>query len=184
MPNTMDCIVIRYGIPRMSEADRLRERNLGFRKALKQGNLLDYLKNTSSAQEYKEASITDFLKLKPETLSPDEQKIQKILNVLYKINGQNHPLYTTFPDRDKSLVIDLTTVARENCAARYLPDEHKIEFNQIEQVKSEWQLLNTLAQKQKHLLFLHNLTGTRLLRLEAKLSHPSVKQKPLSFQTL
>ena len=150
MPNTMDCIVIRYGIPRMSEADRLRERNLGFRKALKQGNILDYLKNTSAAKEYKESSITDFLKLKPETLSPDEQKIQKILNVLYKINGQNHPLYTTFPDRDKSLVIDLTTVARENCAARYLPDEHKIEFNQIEQVKSEWQLLNTLAHEIKH----------------------------------
>ena len=150
MPNTMDGIIIRYGTPRMSEIERRRERNLDFKKALERGRIFDYLKSTSSAQKYKEASIADFLKLEPKSLSPDEQKIQKILGILYKINGRDPPLYTTFPDRDKPLVIDLTTVAYDDCAAHYMPKDHKIEFNQIEGVKSEWQLLRVLVHEIKH----------------------------------
>ena len=130
MKNTMNDIIIRFGAPRMTGGDRLRQQTLDLKKALQQGKILDYIR-TPKPKEYTDILITEFLGLKPETLSPADQKIQRLLNILYQINGKEPPLYTRFPRREHPLIIDLTTIAREDCAAHYISDQHKIEFNQI-----------------------------------------------------
>lgn len=58
--------------------------------------------------------LSGFLKLKPETLTEDEQKIQRCLNASYQVNNNpKDPLFSGFPKRKNPLTIDCTILPNE-----------------------------------------------------------------------
>ena len=96
-------------------------------------------------------SIKDFFKLKPEQLTEQNQKIQKVLGRLYLLNGREPSLFHSFPKREAGpLTINCVHAAYQNLYAYYKPTENKIELADNSLAATELYLLSILAHELKH----------------------------------
>jgi len=96
-------------------------------------------------------SIKDFLKLKSEQLTEQNQKIQKVLGRLYLLNAKKPHLFHSFPKRKAGpLTINCVHAAYQNLYAYYDPNENKIALADNSLAATELYLLSTLAHELKH----------------------------------
>jgi len=96
-------------------------------------------------------TLKEFLALPPDQLTEQNQKVQKALGQLYKLNDREPPLFLSFPKREVGpLVIDCTPIEEENIAAHYLPGDNKVELVESELESTELRLINIFAHELKH----------------------------------
>ena len=96
-------------------------------------------------------TLKEFLALPQEQLTEQNQKVQKALGQLYKLNDRKPPLFHSFPKREAGpLVVDCTPIEKANFAACYVTDENKIKIVKSELESTELWLLDTFAHELKH----------------------------------
>ena len=72
-------------------------------------------------------TLKEFLALPQDQLTEQNQKIQKALGQLYKLNDRKPPLFHSFPEREKPLVISCKPI-EGNFAAHYVTDNNEVEL--------------------------------------------------------
>ena len=94
-------------------------------------------------------TLKDFISIKPEELSPEEQKLQEALKILHHLNDRDPPLYKSFPNwrPNQPITIDATTMPSGYCSAAFLQDDNLIQFNNNVPTSS---LLGMIAHELKH----------------------------------
>jgi len=96
-------------------------------------------------------TLKEFLALPPEKLTEQNQKIQKALGQLYKLNDREPPLFHSFPKREAGpLVINCGYAAYQNLYAYYEPNENKVALADNALAATELYLLSTFAHELKH----------------------------------
>jgi len=94
--------------------------------------------------------LKEFLELKPEQLTAQNQKIQKALGRLYQLNDRKPPLFHSFPKRNVGpLIINCTPVVA-NCSAHYVLEKNKVEIVESALESTELFLIDTFAHELKH----------------------------------
>ena len=97
-------------------------------------------------------TLKEFLALPQDQLTKQNQKIQKVLGQLYKLNDRKPPLFHSFPKRNVGpLVIDCTPVTSKPYGACYYLAKNKIGLVELELISStELSLLRSFAHELKH----------------------------------
>ena len=96
-------------------------------------------------------TLKEFLALPQDQLTEQNQKIQKALGQLYKLNDREPPLFNSFPKREAGpLVIDCTPIVRKNIGACYDIEKNKVMIEESEFDSTEVSLLGTFAHELKH----------------------------------
>ena len=114
MENSMDCVLVRFGLPVLSEEE---QRKVSFAEKVLQDavksslsrtmvkafytakDIREFRKLVAQKKEAKELPLKDFLALDPKDLTPEEKMIQSALSFLYEQNAQTPPIYKSFPKR-------------------------------------------------------------------------------------
>ena len=95
--------------------------------------------------------LKEFLTLPQDQLTEQNQKVQKALGQLYKLNDREPPLYHSFPKRNVGpLVIDCTPVMNENFSACYYFKENKVKLEESTLEGTELDLLDSFSHELKH----------------------------------
>jgi|GEM_PF-2640330 len=95
--------------------------------------------------------LKEFLTLPQDQLTEQNQKIQKALGQLYKLNDREPPLFHSFPKREVGpLVIDCTPITEGNFGAHYVSGENKVEIVESELESTELHLIDIFAHELKH----------------------------------
>ena len=162
MENSMDCVLVRFGLPVLSEEE---QRKVSFAEKVLQDavksslsrtmvkafytakDIREFRKLVAQKKEAKELPLKDFLALDPKDLTPEEKMIQSALSFLYEQNAQTPPIYKSFPKRDKPLVIDCT-VEVDKHAGIYMTDLNEIHLKG--KGKKLSRILEILAHELKH----------------------------------
>ena len=142
--NPMDDIIIRYGQPQMRPSQKM--------NALLDKMIKEHKSQEQAEKEFeaKEIPLSEFLKLKKEELSADEQKIQLVLEAIHSLNSGYPPIYRSFPKRENPLVIDITFLdADKNLVGAYRPATNDIIFSKIEHLGFS-QLIEVFSHELKH----------------------------------
>ena len=102
--------------------------------------------------EKQRVTLKEFLALPPDKLTEQNQKIQKALGQLYKLNDREPPLYHSFPKRKAGpLVINCDHPNYKDFEAYYIQEENKIELAEsIAEERPECTLLWAFAHELKH----------------------------------
>lgn len=103
MANSMDNIFVKFGISLSKDEHDLVLWGGDTEEECERGDKL--------RTKIKKATVPEFLALDPKTLNETEQQIQKALQVVYKLNEMNPPLFTQFPSFRSEihpLTIDIT----------------------------------------------------------------------------
>ena len=137
MANTMDHIVIKYGVqlehypPLFDEA------------AQKEWQ--------EKSKKIKTATLPEFIAKDPKELSEMEQKLQSAIKRLYQLNDREPPLFRSFPNwrPNLPLTIDATYLPKTSSSyfAEFSPSENHIFF---EKTDEDTNLLDSLAHELKH----------------------------------
>lgn len=160
MTNAMDRIVIRFGETKITAEERIRIESA--KKQLKNMESLGAMSNIGLFKKRKqdlkkiiaqdtgsqEMNLLDFLKTDSSQLPEKEQQVQKLLAFLYELNEKDPPIFKKFPIRDKSLIIDCTTISYEGTGGAYNNNANTI-FMCHNNYNDE-QLLEVLAHELKH----------------------------------
>ena len=162
MENSMDCVLVRFGLPVLSEEE---QRKVAFAEKVLQDavksslsrkmvkafytakDIREFRKLVAQKKKAKELPLKDFLALDPKDLTPEEKMIQSALSFLYEQNDQTPPIYKSFPKRDKPLVIDCT-VGVDKYAGIYMTDLNEIHLKG--KGKKLSRVLEILAHELKH----------------------------------
>ncbi|MBO7244783.1 MAG: hypothetical protein J6V53_05840 [Alphaproteobacteria bacterium] len=162
MENSMDCVLVRFGLPVLSEEE---QRKVAFAERILQDavksslsrnmvkafytakDIREFRKLVAQKKKAKELPLKDFLALDPKDLTPEEKMIQSALSFLYEQNAQTPPIYKSFPKRDKPLVIDCT-VGVDKYAGIYMTDLNEIHLKG--KGKKLSRVLEILAHELKH----------------------------------
>ena len=158
MENSMDCVLVRFGRPSLTETEvrklLLAERVLRdldkdpFMKFIyKDKEIKEFKKIVAKKGEIKALPRKDFLALDPKKLTQEEQVIQSALSFLYEQNGQTTPVYKSFPKRKEPLVIDCT-VEIENHGGIYSPKTNEVRLKG--KGKKLSRILEVVAHELKH----------------------------------
>lgn len=133
--NSMDDIIIQYG-------------GVDYKEPL-------FLEDEADAG-VKKCTLREFLeKVKPQSLSPFERKVQKALKKIYDLNGKEPPLYKGFEKIDgKDLVINCLSrgTSKDEATAAYVSDFRSIEFRKLgsRKVQTEEDFVAALSHELKH----------------------------------
>ena len=160
MTNAMDRIVIRFGETKITAEERIRIESA--KKQLKNMEALGAMSNIGLFKQRKkdlkkiiaqdtgcqEMNLLDFLKTDASQLPEKEQQVQKLLAFLYDLNEKTPPVFKKFPIRDKSLVIDCTTISFEGTGGVYNNNANTIFM--CDSNYNDKQLLEVLAHELKH----------------------------------
>ena len=158
MENSMDCIMVRFGRPAFSETEvkkllhaekvlREIDKDPFMKYIYKDKEIKEFKKIVAKKGETKELPIKDFLVLDTKELTPEEEKIQSALAFLHEQNGQNPPIYKSFPKRNEPLVIDCT-IEVENHGGIYSPKTNEVRLKG--KAKKASRILEVLAHELKH----------------------------------
>ncbi len=113
---------------------------------------VDYFPNEPEDAEKHRVTLKEFLALPQDQLAKQNQKSQKVLGQLYKLNDREPPLFLSFPKREVGpLVIDCTPITNRPFGACYVIDKNKIKLVELELISStELSLLRSFAHELKH----------------------------------
>ena len=124
MSNTMDTILVKYGVTG-----------------------IDSVYDHSEHPEIKTVTLPEFLHLKPEELSEDERKIQEAARLIYDLNGKDPPIYKGFPtlDPQQPLVINCTGMYHVSAKAVFMDEKNEIGF-----INKKGDLVESFVHELKH----------------------------------
>ena len=142
--NTLDNILIQYGHSLQNDETLESSRDLMFASDMPNGNMPVHENPKTQLTTLKE-----FLKIKPEKLSSEEQKLQQVLATLHRLNDRNPPLFQSFPNwrPNQPLTIDVSDMPNTDCHAVFYADENCIGFHKG---MPQGTLLGMIAHELKH----------------------------------